>query len=1047
MKIQFKVQEYQSVAAQSVIDCFEGQPKHEALNYQIDPGRSGESALDLYVTGFKNAEIALSDVQLLRNIQRVQRSGGLPPSESLQSFRTLDNRGKLVPVGKTYLKRSKAATPLHLDVEMETGTGKTYVYTDTIYQLHQRYGWSKFVIMVPSIAIREGIHKSLQMTSDHFMERYYQKIRFFIYDSDNLHEIESFSSDAGINVMIINIQAFNSTRKANRRIYQELDSFQSRRPIDVIAANRPILIIDEPQKIKGDATLKSLAEFNPLFIMRYSATHKTEHNKVHRLDAVDAYRQKLVKKIAVRGVQTLTHTAADAYLYLENIQISREAPRARMEVETRTKPGTIQRKGFVLKKGDNLYELSNELDAYREGYVITEIHAGTGTVEFLNGKSIGIGQAMGDVSEPDIRRIQIREAVRAHMAKERQLFDRGIKALALFFIDSVANYRDYSREDEKGDYARIFEEEYATERDRILQELPLDSVAYRDFLEASDPARVHSGYFSIDGKNRLVDPHTYKQGELAGLSEDQTAYDLIMKDKEALLSFNTPTRFIFSHSALREGWDNPNIFTLCMLKQSDNTISRRQEVGRGLRIAVNNLGERMDDKDIVHDINVLTVIASESYEDFVSNLQKEILENLSARPRKATVQFFKNKVLLVDDKEIVIADTMANAIYHYLVKQDYVDEQNHLTETYHEARLNNQRAPLPESLEEYEEPLFKLIDSLFIEAEIPTAENDRKRQTNRRNSNFHHKRFQELWAQLSHRCVYRVEIDSEKLIADCIDHLNTSEEMRLKGIQYKVVQGTQVDDEHYSAESLQTQMAFEQKISGHVERGELQEITPSSYVKYDLIGKISEATGLTRRSTAEILSRIHSEIFQSFKNNPELFIRRAAQLINEQKAHTVVAQITYNKLEGKLDSNAIFPAEASLSNIDKTVEAASKHVYDFVPYDSTVERKMANELLRSGHVQVFAKLPGGFKIPTPVGDYNPDWAIVFDEASITHIFFVAETKGSNRTLDLRGVEDAKIQCARVFFDRINANIIEHKIKYDVVETFDKLMELVGLGSA
>jgi type III restriction enzyme len=555
MKLQFKTQAHQTAAVQAVVACFKGQPS------------TSSSGGD-----FKNAELALSDPELIANIQGIQREQNLQCSDSLVK----------TPVA-----------PVNLDVEMETGTGKTYCYIKTIFELNRQYGWSKFIVVVPSIAIREGVMKSLQITAEHFAETYRKKARCFAYHSKQLHQLESFSSDAGINVMVINVQAFAARGADNRRIYEVLDDFQSRRPIDVISANRPILILDEPQKMEGAATLRSLEAFKALMVLRYSATHKTPHNKIHRLDALDAYNQKLVKKIAVRGISVNGLAGTAGYLYLQSIEISSaRPPAARLEFEQKLAGGRIRRTLRKLNKGDNLFDLSNGLEQYRNGFVVSEVDANADTVSFTNGVQLAAGDAIGDVTEATLRRIQIREAIHAHFDKEQALFEQGAKVLTLFFIDEVVKYRDYAAPDDKGEYARLFEEEYLLYLSEVLDQ---PDTPYLRHLKGIPAEKTHRGYFSIDKKSkRLTDPTVAARGENAGLSDDADAYDLILKDKERLLSLGEPVRFIFSHSALREGWDNPNVFVICTLKQSDNTVSRRQEVGRGLRLAVNQRGERMD---------------------------------------------------------------------------------------------------------------------------------------------------------------------------------------------------------------------------------------------------------------------------------------------------------------------------------------------------------------------------------------------------------------------------------------------------------------------
>ena len=709
MKIKFKKQPYQTDAVMSVVDCFKGQMKSGGVQYRVDPGKrefkkGQQTTMDDYdeSAGFKNSDLSITHAQLLENIQEVQRNQNLPISETLVNT---------------------SICPINLDVEMETGTGKTYVYVKTMLELNERYGWSKFIIVVPSIAIREGVYSSIELTKEHFLEQYGKQVRSFIYSSKALHELESFSTDAGINVMIINVQAFNARGKDARRIYEELDSFQSRRPIDVIKSNRPILIIDEPQKITGDAkkeskSFKSLEEFNPLMILNYSATHKRVHNKVHRLDALDAYNQKLVKKISVRGISVKGLSGTNAYLYLQSIEVSASKPPvARLEIEIKQK-NSIKRVVKKVSVRDNLYTLSENLEQYKEGFVVSDIDARTDTITFANGHELNAGEATGDVNEETLRRIQIRETIKAHLEKEQQLFYQGIKVLSLFFIDEVAKYRLYGDDDEKllGEYAQYFEEEY---QDAIKE---IDSVflpEYAKYLQEIDAGNTHKGYFSIDKQKRLVDPKVAARGDNAGQADDVSAYDLILKDKKRLLSFEEPTRFIFSHSALREGWDNPNVFVICTLKHSDNTISRRQEVGRGMRISVNKHGDHMDDPATVHDINVLTVVANESYKDFVSGLQKDISETLSTRPRVADVKYFTGKILKTETGAIKVTEDMAEGLKFYLIQNGYVDRKKNITEKYHEAKKEETLAELPEDLRPHAEQIVKLIDSVFSDAMLP----------------------------------------------------------------------------------------------------------------------------------------------------------------------------------------------------------------------------------------------------------------------------------------------------------------------------------------
>jgi len=1029
MKLKFKTQAYQTNAVESVVDCFAGQPKQDGINYRIDPGsRTQKTAYD---EGFKNTDLALTEAQVLENIQKVQRRQNLPLSQSLTDFTTFDKKGQRVPVKADYRKHALAATRLHLDVEMETGTGKTYCYIKTIFEMNKRYGWSKFIIMVPSVAIREGVDKSLKITADHFTETYGKKARFFTYNSRRLHELESFSSDAGINVMVMNIQAFNARGKDNRRIYDTQDDFQSRKPIDVIAANRPILILDEPQKMEGKATQGALPQFNPLMILRYSATHRTQHNRIHRLDALDAYNQKLVKKIAVRGIKTRGLAGTNAYLYLEGIDISKKAPVARIEMEVKLKSGEIRRQLRRLEYRDDLFVESGELDQYKDGFTISQIDYNNDTVEFTNGIVLTAGEANGDVSERDIRRIQIRETIKAHLDREKQLFAQGIKVLSLFFIDEVVKYRDYDQDDDKGEYARVFEEEYELLKNEYLSDLPIDNEAYRKHLDQIDAAKTHNGYFSIDKKtNRLKDP---KVGAKSIDSDDVDAYDLILKDKERLLSFGEPTRFIFSHSALREGWDNPNVFVMCMLKHSDNTISRRQEVGRGLRLAVDQHGDRMDHPAVVHDINVLTVVASESYQDFVAGLQHEISETLTARPRKADEVYFTGKVFATDSGSVEVTPLMAKQIYRYLLKNDYTDDSDQIADAYHQAKETGTLAELPEDLQPYADQVFELIDSVFSDAQLPKVDDGRKPKTNQLNANFDKKEFRALWDRINRKAVYKVDFDSDELVKKCIRALDA--ELRVTPLQYTVQTGVQQDG--LTDEQLREGKGFGIKDTA-TEYGD----SIHSMVKYDLLGKVAENTQLTRQTTASILQGIQVAVFQQFRQNPEHFIAETSRLITEQKAAMVIERLAYDEVDERYDVD-IFTANQTGQDFSRASAKLKNHVYDYAITDSDVERKFVQELDTSNEVVVYAKLPRGFLIPTPVGDYNPDWAISFRNGSVRHIYFVAETKGTMSSMKLREIEKTKIECARKFFAEINEKVTQDKVKYDVVTDYAKLMDVVG----
>lgn len=1021
MKLQFKVQQYQTEAVDAVVDVFAGQPFADGVKYRIDPGKDIAPTL-LDDAGLRNSAIAVSMPQLLENVHAVQKPRGLPLSKSLVT---------------------SPAAPINLDIEMETGTGKTYVYIKTIMELYKRYGWSKYIVVVPSIAIREGVKKSFDITADHFQQLYGTKPRTFVYNSSRLHELERFSSDAGVQVMIINTQAFNATGKDARRIYEVLDDFQSRKPIDLIAANRPILIIDEPQKIEGDGkkaskSLTALGLFNALFALRYSATHKIERTKVHRLDALDAYNKKLVKKIAVRGITVKGLPGSTAYLYVDGLEVGKGAdfPKARVELYVQPAGSASPKpKSVRLLKGSRLHDISNGIEAYRD-LVVVDVDANQDFIELSNGERIFAGQVTNDLTDDAKRRIQIREVIRAHLDKERELYAQGIKALSLFFIDEVAKYRDYTREDTLGDYARVFEEEYEAIVDDFLGQMDLDEASerYRAHLLSIPVGKTHQGYFSIDKKSgHQVDGSVKKTGETAGQSDDVAAYDLILKDKERLLSFEEPVRFIWSHSALREGWDNPNVFVMGMLKKSDNTTTRRQEIGRGLRLSVDQHGERMDNPVTVHDINELTVVTDESYTEFVTALQKEIVDSLSARPRRATPDFFAGKIIEnpTTGEKVAITDDQAKQLQFWLTTNGFIDYEQQLTDKWID-RGEVDMPPMPAGLDHYHYQVAELIDSLHLALPAPT-DGRKPKKVPLNETNFHKQEFQELWGRINHKAVYQVEFDSAELIEKCIQALEKS--LKVTVMQYVVQKGVQLAS--LEAEQLETGEGFKVATT----KVEESALSAGSTVKYDLLGEIAEKTQLTRRTCAAILTGVNPATFAQFKQNPEQFITEAARLINEQKATVIVEHLTYDALDDRYDFS-IFTENQTAQDLSKAGDKLSKSVYEYVVTDSKVERSFVTELDTSDEVVVYSKLPRGFFIPTPVGDYNPDWAIAFREGSVKHVYFVAETKGSLSTLQLKGVEDAKIECARRFFAALSAKT-HQDVTYDVVSDYTELMQLVA----
>lgn len=1043
MRFQFKIQPYQTDAVDAVVQVFNGQRNHRYVPYirdlgiksaeppQDDDGQLQFAQLvpqpeeDPDPTGYKNARIELSDEQLLNNIRTLQLQNNIKQSSALV----------------TGLGRCS------LDIEMETGTGKTYVYTKTMFELNRRYGWSKFIVVVPSVAIREGVKHSLELTEEHFMQCYGKKARFFVYDSHDLQPLDDFSSDSGINVMIVNTQAFAASlneaknvegRKGDavaRIIYSTPDRFGSRRPIDVIAANQPILILDEPQKMGGEVTQKALRQFRPLFTLHYSATHAKQHNLIYVLDALEAFNQRLVKKIEVKGFEIKNLRGTSRYLCLEGIVLSnKKPPVARLELEVLHNT-CAKREVHLLNVDERLYELSNGMEQYR-GYTVAEIDPIRRLVSFTNGETITVGEVQGNGDEQDLRRIQIRETIISHFEKEEALFRQGIKTLSLFFIDEVSRYRVYDEDGQEqlGEYGILFEEEYL---DILNQYLNMEQTPYQTYLRkmCSDPHTVHQGYFSIDKKTKRSINSEIKRG--MDFSEDTPAYDLILRHKEQLLSFDEPTRFIFSHSALREGWDNPNVFQICTLKHSDSQTTKRQEVGRGLRLCVNQSGNRMDAEscgDVVHDINKLTVIASESYTNFVSDLQRDIRKDLYDRPTKASIEYFTGKTVKAGDKEVSISAAQANTIHYYLIRNGYIDPNDQVTDTYRNTASAGTLAPLPDELSDMTESVHQLIQAIFDErvlAKMTEDGNAPKLKSNPLNDNWG--TFAPMWECINHKYAYTVKkLDSDMLIQKAIELIN--EKMAVTELQYVLISGQQ----------RTTMNEYE------LERGESFESTKSStktlrsasaeLVTYDLIGKITAGTMLTRRTVAAILKDIHPQKFACYQKNPEEFLSKAIQLIEDVKSDMVVDGIEYRQIEGGYDDQ-IFVSTKAPQSFERAFRA-KKHIQDYVFTDGTaeksVERLFAENLDISDQVCVYAKLPRSYQIPTPVGFYSPDWAIMFKEGKVQHIYFIAETKGSEDESQLRPVEAAKIRCAKKLFNEMSNS----RVRYDHVTSYQGLMDIV-----
>ena len=1016
MRIQYKHQKFQADAAKAVVDVFAGQP-YLTPTYMMDRGTGYYQTTlteEQDFTGWSNQRIIpeLSDQLILEHLQKIQRANQIAPSSKLEG----------------------RADGYNLTIEMETGVGKTYTYIKTMYELNRAYGWSKFIIVVPSIAIREGVYKSFEMTQEHFAEEYGKKIRFFIYNSSQLTEIDRFASDSSINVMIINSQAFNAKGKDARRIYMKLDEFRSRRPIDIIAKTNPILIIDEPQSVEGKQTKERLKEFHPLLTLRYSATHKSDsiYNMVYRLDAMEAYNKRLVKKIAVKGITESGSTATTSYVYLESINLSKSDPTATIQFDVKQANGT-KPKSRIVKIGDNLYDYSNGLEEYKEGFVVKSIDGRDDSVEFLNGVKLFAGDVIGKVDEDQLRRIQIRETILSHIQRERQLFYKGIKVLSLFFIDEVANYREYDAAGQpvNGKYATMFEEEYEDIVGNL--QLSIGDDDYIKYLNSISAERTHAGYFSVDKKGKMINS---KVGRKETTSDDVSAYELIMKNKELLLDRDpkrSPVRFIFSHSALREGWDNPNVFQICTLKQSSSEVRKRQEVGRGLRLCVNQDGERMDTNSLggdVHNVNVLTVIASESYDSFAKGLQTELAEAVADRPRSVTAELFIGKVIKDNqgNEQVIDSDT-ARAIYFSMIKNDYIDINGTLTDRYFQDKANGE-IKVAEKVSDSVAAVIEIVDSIY-DARSMQPENARSNNVELHvdEDKLAMPEFKALWSRINAKSVYVVDFDTDELVRKSIAALDSK--LRVSKVYFKVETGTMEKIESKAALASGHSFAKDESSTYNMN------VTASSNVKYDLIGKLVDETGLTRKAIIAILQGILPTVFNQFKNNPEEFILKAASLINEQKATAIIEHITYDVLDEHYGVD-VFTDPTIKGKLGVNAMKAKKHLYDHIVYDSTNEHDFAEELDTNKDVAVYVKLPDGFYISTPVGHYNPDWAIAFYEGKVKHIYFVAETKGSMNSMQLRLIEESKIHCAREHFKAISSG----NVVYDVVDSYKSLLEKV-----
>lgn len=980
MKIQFDPNlDYQKRAIESITSIFEGQEICQT-NFTVAPLKYNHmSQLPAMQNnlGIGNSLKILED-ELLDNIKKIQLSNGLAPSEKCNN--------------------------LNFSVEMETGTGKTYVYLRTIFELNRLYGFTKFIIVVPSIAIKEGVYKSLQITSDHFKQIYDNlNFNYFVYDSSNLSEVRNFATSPDLEIMVINIDAFkksfNDPEKFNKAniIHRAHDRMNGTKPIEFIQETNPIVIIDEPQSVDSTAKSKeAIASLNPLCTLRYSATHLEKHHMLYKLDSVDAYEQKLVKQIEVAGIE-VKDSHNRAYIKLLSVNNNKSPITAKIEIDCRVANGSIKRKEITVKGGDDLLDKSNGRDIY-DGYIINEIYCEQGNeyIDFTSKPEIlKIGQATGDVDPDQYKRLQIRKTIDEHLEKELKLKEHGIKVLSLFFIDKVANYRWYDDEGnpQKGKFAQMFEEEYKQAINKPKYKTLFDGIDLETAAEG-----VHNGYFAIDnkkdtsGKNKLKDT----TGKSAA---DESAYNLIMKDKEKLLSFDSKLKFIFSHSALKEGWDNPNVFQICTLNETNSMIKKRQEIGRGLRIAVNQNGER------VHgfEVNTLTVMANESYQKFADELQKEIEQDEGIKFGVVEEHLFAGIILQTENnKNEYLGVESSKIICQHLKKQGYIDSRGKVQDTLKTAIKTGQLS-LPEQFEKHINIILPVLKKVCGSLNIKNR--DDKKAVSLNKAVYLSSEFKELWNKIKYKTTFRVNFDVQQLIDDCAKQIETNLQVGKTRFIYK-------------------------KAQAEINRGgiEVEQVKESSSIYEDntvelpdLISYLQNETNLTRRSIVSIINK--SGRLPSFKNNPQKFIEQVAEIVKSQMRLALVKGIKYQKIGNeKYYAQELFEENELHGYLHENMLKANKSIYDHVVYDSDIELQFASAFETSDEIKLYAKLPDWFKIDTPLGSYNPDWAVLIEVEGKDKLYFVVETKSSLFPEALRPAEKAKIDCGREHFKALGKDV-------------------------
>ncbi|UDQ98852.1 DEAD/DEAH box helicase family protein [Lentisphaerota bacterium WC36G] len=986
MKIQFDANlEYQKQAIDAVAGVFEGQEICQT-NFTVAPLQYDYNVdLPQYENnlGIGN-RLKLLDEDIHKNIRKIQLKNGLAPSEKFSS-----------------------KDGIHLTVEMETGTGKTYVYLRSIFEMNRLYCFTKFIIVVPSIAIKEGVAKSLEITSDHFKELY-ENVPFdsFIYDNSrkgNLSSVRNFATSSDIQIMVINIDAFrrsftDPTKENKANIIHRLhDKMTGAKPIEYIQETNPIVIVDEPQSV--DTTAKSkeaIDSLNPLCTLRYSATHVDKHHMLYKLDSVDAYEQKLVKQIEVAGIEVKDGNNK-AYIRLISVDNKKSPITAKIEIDARQRSGGIKRKKITVKSGDDLLEKSGGRDVY-DGYIIEDIYCEKDNeyVSFTSKPDIlKLGQAIGEVDQEEYKRLQIRKTIEEHLDKEMCLRPQGIKVLSLFFIDKVANYRWY---DEKGDaqkgkFASMFEEEY---------ERAIRKPKYTSLFEGADldtiAADVHNGYFAIDKKKDSSGAARLKDAS-GKTAADESAYNLIMKDKEKLLNFDSKLKFIFSHSALKEGWDNPNVFQICTLNETNSVIKKRQEIGRGLRICVNQHGER------VHgfEVNTLTVMANESYENFAQQLQKEIEQEEGIKFGVVEEHLFANIVVPVDEynNEYLGVDA-SKTLWEHLKTKNYIDSKGKVQDSLKDD-LKKGDLKLPEDFKVYTPQIVAMLKK--VSGNLNIKNHDDKQKVSLNKAVFLSPEFKALWERIKFKTTFRVNFDAESLAEKCAEEIKANLHVGKARFVYRKAK-TEIDRGGIHAEQVQeTANVYESK----------------SFELPDLITYLQNETNLTRRTIVKIIN--DSGRLKSFKNNPQKFIEQISTIIQHQMRLFVVDGIKYHKIgDDFFYSQELFSDNELFGYLQKNMVESQKSVFSHIVYDSDIELEFANAFERSDDIKLYAKLPGWFKIDTPLGTYNPDWAVLVERDGKEKLYFIVETKSTLFTDALRPVEKAKIACGKEHFKALGKDV-------------------------